>query len=284
MSEKEALSLLDQAEKKAKYTGWFGTNKLDEAADLYARAANCFKLAKMWKEAGDAFISQANVLMKMGEKDEASSAYLNASKAFKKTHPLDAINALQQAVQLLTERGRFSAAASNQKQIAEIYEADVGDLEKAMNAFETAAEWYSGEDSNAQADACLLKVATFAAQLQRYEEAVEKFELVATHSVDNKLTKWSVRDYLFKAGLCLLCLNDNIRMTSCLERYRQMDVTFDSTREYQFLKSILEAVESGDVETFTSIVVDYDRLTKLDSWKTSLLLNVKKTIGEEDLT
>ncbi|KAJ3094747.1 hypothetical protein HDU96_001492 [Phlyctochytrium bullatum] len=274
MSEKEARSLLEEAEKKAKWTGWFGANKLDEASELYARAANSFKLAKLWKEAGDAFISQANVLLKMGEKDEASSAYINASKAFKKTHPLDAVNALQQAVQLLTERGRFSAAASNQKQVAEIYESDIGDLEKAMQAFETAAEW--------QADACLLKVATFAAQLQRYEEAIQKFELVASHSVDNKLTKWSVRDYLFKAGLCILCLNDPVRMQSSLQRYREMDVTFESTREYAFLKSISEAVEAADVEQFTTIVVEFDRLTKLDSWKTSLLLTVKKSINEED--
>ncbi|KAJ3102614.1 hypothetical protein HDU97_000398 [Phlyctochytrium planicorne] len=284
MSEKEALQLLDQAEKKAKYTGWFGANKLDEAADLYARAANAFKLAKMWKEAGDSFLSQANVLLKMGEKDEASSAYLNASKAFKKTHPLDAINSLQQAVQLLTEKGRFSAAASNQKQIAEIYETDVGDLEKAMVAFETAAEWYSGEDSNAQADACLLKVATFAAQLQRYEDAIAKFELVASHSVDNKLTKWSVRDYLFKSGLCILALGDFVRASTSFERYKQMDITFESTREYAFLKGLLEAVEAGDVEAFTGLVVDFDRLTKLDSWKTTLLLTIKKSINEEDLT
>ncbi|KAI8853569.1 soluble NSF attachment protein [Chytridium lagenaria] len=276
MARPQALSLMDQAEKKAKYTGWFGSNKLDEASDLYARAANCFKLAKMWKEAGDAFISQAN--------DEASSAYLNASKAFKKTHPLDAINALQQAVHLLTERGRFSAAASNQKQIAEIYESEVGDLEKAMNAYETASEWFAGEDSNAQADACLLKVATFAAELKRYEEAVEKFELVASHSVDNKLTKWSVRDYLFKAGLCVLCLDDSIRMKTCLERYKQMDVTFETTRECKFLQELAEAVEGGDVEQFTGLVVEYDRFTKLDSWKTTLLLAVKKSIADEDLT
>jgi len=41
--------LLADAEKKAKYTGWFGGNKLEEAAELFQRAANQLKLAKQCK-------------------------------------------------------------------------------------------------------------------------------------------------------------------------------------------------------------------------------------------
>ena len=66
-------------------------------------------------------------------------------------HDVDSIGALQQAVSLLVEKGRFSAAANNQKQIAEMYETDVKDPKKAKDAYETAAEWYSGEDSKAYA-------------------------------------------------------------------------------------------------------------------------------------
>jgi hypothetical protein len=54
---------------------------------------------------------------------------------------------LKQAVDILSEKGRFSAAANNQKQIAELYETDLQDLEKAMDAYNIAAEWYHGEDS-----------------------------------------------------------------------------------------------------------------------------------------
>jgi alpha-soluble NSF attachment protein len=45
--------------------------------------------------------------MRQGEKDEASSAYLNASKALKKVDPAKACETLVQAITLLTERGRF---------------------------------------------------------------------------------------------------------------------------------------------------------------------------------
>ena len=85
----------------------------------------------------------------IGERDEASACYLNASKCYKKEHPKDAILTLTLAIQILTEKGRFSSAASNQKQVAEIYEHDIGDFQQAMEAYELAAEWYAGEDSSA---------------------------------------------------------------------------------------------------------------------------------------
>jgi alpha-soluble NSF attachment protein len=53
------------------------------------------------------------------------------------------------AVDILTEKGRFQTAANNQKLIAEMYETEVGDLDKAMRAYELAADWYAGEDSKA---------------------------------------------------------------------------------------------------------------------------------------
>ncbi|KAJ3085664.1 vesicular-fusion protein S17 [Quaeritorhiza haematococci] len=280
-SEREAVQLLAQADKKAKQTGWFGGNKADEAAELYAKAANSFKLAKKWKEAGDAYLQQAGCLIRIGEADEAASAYINASKAYKKSNPHESVTALKSAVGILTEKGRFHSAANNQKQIAEMYETDLDNQAEAMQAYETAAEWFQLEDSNAQVNACLLKVATIGALLGQYDKAIEKFEDVASKSVDNNLTKWSVREYLLKAGLCLICTQDYVRARTSLERYTNMDVTFSGTREYKFLVELLDAIEAGDKDQFTLVCQDYDRLTKLDNWKTSLLLKAKKSIEDE---
>lgn len=62
---------------------------------------------------------------------------------------IDAINALKEAISILTERGRFHAAATHQKTIAEIYESDVVDLENALLSYEQAAEWFAGEEAGA---------------------------------------------------------------------------------------------------------------------------------------
>jgi alpha-soluble NSF attachment protein len=65
-----------------------------------------------------------------------------------------------------------------------------------------------------------------------------------------------------------------------LERYGQADNTFPSTREAKFVKALLEALEQGDEEAFTGVVFEYDQVTKLDNWKTAILLKIKKGIQQ----
>jgi alpha-soluble NSF attachment protein len=55
------------------------------------------------------------------------------------------------------------------------------------------------------ANKCLLKVAQIAADLEKYDVAIEKYEQVASAAIDDPLLKWSLKEYCFKAGLCHLC-------------------------------------------------------------------------------
>ncbi len=56
------------------------------------------------------------------------------------------------------------------------------------------------------------------------------------------------------------------------------------------IQGLAEAKETGDSQKFTDAVAEYDSLTRLDAWKTQLLLRVKKRLAsvaegeEEDLT
>lgn len=59
----------------------------------------------------------------------------------------------------------------------------------------------------------MLKVATFAAQLGQYDKAIDKFELVASASLDNQLMKWSLKEYFLKAGLCHIA--SGVRLWTC---------------------------------------------------------------------
>jgi len=47
---------------------------------------------------------------------------------------------------------------------------------QAMDAFQTAADYYQGEESTTQANQCLLKVAGFAATSNDFKKAVEIYE------------------------------------------------------------------------------------------------------------
>ncbi len=66
-----------------------------------------------------------------------------------------------------------------------------------------------------------------------------------------------------------------------MQKYNTQDPTFPSTREAKFVNALVEAVEAGDQEAFTGAVFEFDQVTKLDNWKTSILLKIKRSIHEE---
>ena len=66
-----------------------------------------------------------------------------------------------------------------------------------------------------------------------------------------------------------------------MTKYASQDTTFSSTREAKFVNILIEAFEQGDQEMFTGAVVEFDQVTKLDNWKTGMLLKIKRGIQEE---
>jgi alpha-soluble NSF attachment protein len=126
-----------------------------------------------------------------------------------------------------------------------------------------------------------LQVADLAALENDYYKAISNYEKVATASVANNLMKWSVKDYFLKSGLCHLANGDQVSTNRALEKYRDMDPTFASTREHQLLVDLYEAVEQGDQEVFADKLFQYDQMSKLDKWKTTILLRIKNAIEEK---
>ena len=65
-----------------------------------------------------------------------------------------------------------------------------------------------------------------------------------------------------------------------MQKYKAQDVTFESTREAKFITAILEAVENDDLEKFQGFVFEFDQISKLDNWKTNILLKIKRQLED----
>ncbi|CAL0304729.1 unnamed protein product [Lupinus luteus] len=287
----DQLAKAEEFEKKAekKLTGWglFGS-KYEDAADLFDKSANSFKLAKSWDKAGSTYLKLANCHLKLESKHEASQAYVDAAHCYKKTNITESVSCLDHAVNLLCDIGRLSMAARYLKEIAELYESEQN-IEQAVVYYEKSADFYENEEVTASANQCKQKVAQFAAQLEQYQKSIEIYEEVARQSLNNTLLKYGVKGHLLNAGICQLCKGDVIAITNALERYQELDPTFSGTREYRFLADIAAAIDEEDIGNFTDVVKEFDSMTPLDSWKTTLLLRVKeklkvKELEEDDLT
>lgn len=137
-----------------------------------------------------------------------------------------------------------------------------------------------GQGSNR--DACLLKVAHFYGSLGRYNEASDLFETIAQSCAEDKLRKFSVRDHLMKAGLCHLAAGDTVAVKRALDRYPSISFEWTDSREAKFLAQLLAAVEGYDEAAFSAVVQDFDSLSRLDQWKTSVLVKAKEVIKNEE--
>lgn len=76
-------------------------------------------------------------------------------------------------------------------------------------------------------------------------------------------------------------LKDTVTAKRNMTKYSNQDATFSSTREAKFVNALIDAVEAGDRESFMGAVVEFDQVTKLDNWKTGMLLKIKGCIQEE---
>jgi len=288
-TEQKAMELMAQAQKKATSSkGFFGSlmggsSKQEEASELYVKAANTFKMAKKWAAAGEAFCCSAKIQQGLGNNHEAATNYVDAGNCYRKTDPNEAVTSILKAIEIYTDMGRFTIAAKHNITIAEIYETELIDIDKAIAYYEQAADYYKGEESNSSANKCSLKVAHHAALQEQYDKAIQIYEQVATSSMDNQLLRYSAKDYFFRASICRMCQEVGDAATS-LNKYEEMFPAFSDSRECKLIKALLGACEEQNADAFSEAVAEYDKISRLDQWHTTLLLRVKKAIeGDMDL-
>jgi len=287
-NEQKAMQLMAEAEKKLNSSkGFFGSmfggsSKVDEGLELYLQAANKFKMAKKWGAAGHAFTEIASLHFKSGNRLDAATNYVEAGNCYKKTDPNEAINSILKAIEIYTDMGKFTMAAKHHQSIADIYETEVADMEKAIQHYEQASDYFKGEENNSSANKCLLKVAMFAAQMEKYDKAIQIYEQVASSSLESSLLKYSAKEYMFRAALCHLCV-DHEDAGIALTKYEEMYPAFQDSRECKLIKALMTHLEEQNVDAFTDTVKEYDSISRLDQWYTTMLLRIKKSINAEDL-
>lgn len=286
--EEEGHKLVSEADKLVNtrssfFKSLFGpSTSKEDAAEMYVRAANTFKLAKSWTNAASAFEKAAATYATCADlKYEAAAKYTDAGKAYRNVDPKKAIRPFESAVQLHSEAARFQQCARLKKDLAELYEAE-RDNASALDAYSAAADFYDMDDAKSNANTMRVKVASLNALAGNYGDAAETFESIAQSALTNNLLKYGARDHLLRAGLCRLCMSDLIGAQRAVEKYNSMDSSFSSSREGRLLDAVVNAADEGDVDAFTNHVFEYDSISKLDEWKTSILLKIKNTIKAED--
>jgi len=239
-------------------------------------------MAKQHVKAGDAYMQAAQCYANYNSsKYETAGNYVKAATSYRKDNPQAATDALLKAIHLYAEEGKFNMAAKYEKELAEMYEAEL-ETSSALKHYEIAAEYFENENSPSAANQCLVKVAHFAATLQNFSRAVELFEQIASTSVNNNLLKWSAKEYFLKAGLCHLAQGDTVGAKKALERYSSLSPEFQGSREFIFLQQLTCAYEKLDIDAFKKSVGQYSDISPLQPWTSAVLVTVTEKIKQDE--
>ena len=130
---------------------------------------------------------------RLKENIEMADMYDKASKAYRRCSPSDAARVLQQLIAFRKSEGEFRRATKPQQELAELYENELQDPPKAIEAWETAGRWFANDRAESLANKCFLKVGDLSALAEDYGKAISNFEEVAKACVNSNLMRFSVK-------------------------------------------------------------------------------------------
>jgi hypothetical protein len=84
-----------------------------------------------------------------------------------------------------------------------------------------------------------------------------------------------------------MAMGDEVACRQRIAHFQSSDYTFADSREGKFVEKLLTAWENGDGDGFSEICMEYDTISKLTTWQTSMLVKVKRFIegnGETEAT
>ena len=285
---KKAKSYETEAQAKLSTRTWFASSteqKYEDAAELYLKSANAYKVGTFPMEAAQMYRTAADIYLdQLKQVNEAAKALMEAGQCYKKSDASgEAVLMFKRAITLLCDAARLTPAAKLSKEIAEIFEAEES-VKEAIECYEQASELFMMEDSKSQASACTMKVAELCSAAMDPPDlmkAANLFEDLGKNALDNALLKYNAKGYFLQCVLCHLANGDSVGASQGNERFASLDMSFRDSREGKFCNDLVECVEQFDPEGFATVCFEYDRISKLDAWKTSILYKIKLTIMDQ---
>jgi len=257
----------------------FGGPNYSEAQDMYTQAANQFKLAKEWQEAAKCYAQCAFCANKEGDLNGEASNYMEAGHVLKKISTLQAVQEYEKAISIYNANGKFQQSGKLLLQIAELFENERLHHDQTKDYYRRAAEMFDlDEHSKSNRSKCLLKVAEYSAKDGEIQEAIKLFEAEGEKALQVTTLAFGAKEHFLKAGILHLVQGDTVSINLAVDRYSALDPRFGGSREGELLQNLAEAFEGQDVDAFVEKLQDYDQVTKLDPWKTEMLVKVKESM------
>lgn len=286
MQRETGISLENQARKAIKpsfFDFLSSGNKDEESARLFKEAGSKYVTEKKFPDAMRCF-NESNMIYKT-MKTERSTVLENLRMMIeygKEVLKRDELIALYKEIgQYYSKEGGISNISKYNKQnleISSIYEKD-DDYENALKILnDCVADPYT-EDNVSEAKVRLLL------KLEQYEEVSNTYKKMAEKQLEKKFGNIIARKNILMSVISGLVASINFGK----EQYEYLDRldkenSFERSTEGRFIISLLESLDSMNVENFEIACGSYDRIVKLTVDQVSILIKVKQYLtGKETI-
>ena len=272
---------------------WFDAGQ-DDRINKYVEAAAQYKIAKAWHKAHLAHQAAARLALENKDVGDAIQDLQLAAQCLAHDDLKGAILLYKETIGLQKDQGKFGPAGKLWKKIAEIQEVDPTLIKDCIDSWQEAYDCFVVDESKIAANEALLRKANLLAvshDVKGVKEAISIYEQVASEGI----SKYAVKDYLFRSGLLSLLLevqglrDRKVHLRDKLQFYKDEYPIFEGSRECVLLDSLVSCLvenkqrrrRSG--EEFRRSFRNYERITKLDAWSTKILLQIKNQTSQPSI-
>lgn len=253
--------------------------RYEKAVDLLNKSAPIYKVNNQMGKAIDCYCKIHDLCLEIDSKYEACQALEGIGKIYKKYDNEKAIYIYERIVKILIPMNKLSHAAKLLDELAmSLQENNVEQhSDKILDLYFQAKRLYLSDHKTYQANKIMLKIADLLMSTKKYDKASDIFENMA--KIDLITNEWSSKKWFFKALLCRLVFNDANEVLKKCSEYTNLCPLLHKSKELEFLQNIIQTLNESDIDKFTDICTKYDRTTSLEDVMVTILLDIKKRMG-----
>ena len=246
----EGLQLMKEAEKSLKTSFFKWSPDYDSAADRYNKAAVCFKVAKSYEKAIDAFLKAADSYEKNNQLFHAAKALSQAAGICVDLKRIEeAVSHMERACRLQREHGSPDSASSTLIKAAKMCENSLP--QKAIELYIEAAELCDTDEKYRDAAGHLNNAVRLHLRNKRYLDATEvmKKQCSILAQVENFNNVYKI-----VLGIVLVYLSEGDYVAADKIYKDAFEYPgFGTSDEAEALEKLLDAYDSGDVTALKAV-------------------------------
>jgi hypothetical protein len=116
----------------------------------------------------------------------------------------------------------------------------------------------------------------------QYNNAINIFQQYLDTNINHHVLKYCVGSNVYMLMLCYMLVNDEVATKNKYDRIKNDYPTLENNYEFKFIIRIVDAYLEKDIESFSQVIAEQDKMKRLDDIMVDMLLKIKRQISNDD--